>query len=168
MTVRRFGSLLLLFLAVACTVKSPPLVNDCSGWACRYQFGDPSFSFITLRRSWGPDADPATWRVSVDELTCTLTHGASTGTPSAVATCATDDQPDAPRVPLFVSAATTPEGFGRLLRIDTMGRAVSHVRVERDGVLVDAFDHRPTFTTTPECETFVYDMGGERELPPVP
>ena len=80
------------------------------------------------------------------------------------------DQPDDKTVPLFVNAANGYDGFGRIFRVDTMGRAVSHVRIERDGVLVDEFDHVPTFTGSQTCGSFKYDLGGERELPapPVP
>ena len=46
-----------------------------------------------------------------------------------------------------------------------MGRATSHVRVERDGVLVDELDHSPAFTGSQTCGSFQYDLGGERELP---
>ena len=55
--------------------------------------------------------------------------------------------------------------FGRNFRVDTMGRATSHVRVERDGVLVDELDHSPAFTGSQTCGSFQYDLGGERELP---
>lgn len=166
MTPLRSWPLAFLFLAVACTVESPPLETDCT--TCSPST-ENDFSFLTLHRSWGPDVDKAPWRFTVDELTCTLTPASTNADPAAVvATCSVTGQPDDATVPLFVNAHTTGGGFGRVFRVDTLGRTSSHIRVEREGVLIDELDHTPTFTTVGECGSLRYDLGGVRELPQMP
>ena len=158
----RLGPLVLLCLVVACAVESPPITVECA--SC-YDSTNDNFSFITFRRAWGNDVDEATWRFSVDELVCSLTHETTQTESSALlVTCFVQDQPDDKSVPLFVNVANGYDGFGPIFRVDTMGRATSHVRVERDGVLADELDRSPTFTGSQTCGSFQYDLGGEREL----
>jgi hypothetical protein len=170
MKAPRAAAFTLLLLAVACTEESSPaLIADCSPYRCR-PADETSFSFVTLRRPWGPEADAATWRFLVDERVCTLSPAVPAPAPNGGAaavtiSCALRDQPDDGHVPLFVNAATVRGGLGRLFRVETMARATSHVRIERDGVLVDEFDHVPVFTQASDCDGYRFDFGGERVLP---
>lgn len=147
---------------IACEPEEDELLR-CPPVGCRRP-EDHSSSFLTLRRTSPPDDDRATYAFTVDELTCTLSPPDATGQ-IPPPTCAVTGEPDDGTVPLFVTAEATANGFGRLFRIDTMGRAASHIRVERDGVVVDEFDHAPTFATA-SCAQFKFDAGGERSLPP--
>lgn len=149
-------------VVAACATEELPLLR-CEPTAClrpdRF-----SASFLTLRRTSPPDDDPATYAFTVDELVCTLSPPDAAGQ-LPPPTCAVTGEPDDGTVPLFVAAETTAKGFGRRFRVDTMGRAKSHIRIERNGVIVDEFDHTPTFATA-SCPQFKFDAGGERDLPP--
>lgn len=156
-----FGAFSLLLLG--CLPVEEPERETCPDGGC----SDPgaySASFLTLRRTSPPDDDPATYAFTVDELVCTLSPPDATGQ-LPPPTCAVTGEPDDGTVPLFVAAEATAKGFGRRFRVDTMGRAGSHIRIERNGVIVDEFDHTPTFATA-NCPQFKYDAGGERDLPP--
>jgi hypothetical protein len=170
MSVSRSIVALAVLLLSCAEEASPQLIADCSTRACSRYRSELRSSFLTLRRPWGAEADAATWRFLLDERECTLTP--TTGTTSsqpagATVTCALRDEADDGTVPLFVGAEMVPGGFGRTFRIDTMARAVSHVRIERDAVLVDQFDHAPTPASGPSCESFGLDTHRERELPPI-
>ena len=162
MTSAHLRAALFSLLATACTAEEET-VERCPPVGCR----DPAStnaSFLTLRRTSPPDEDPATYAFYVDELVCTLFPPDAAGNVPAPA-CSLADQPDDGTVPLFVTAEIGAKGFGRRFRVDTMGRVTSHIRIERDGVVIDELDHAPTFAPA-SCAQFKYDGGGERNLPP--
>ena len=162
MTAPRFRAAVLALLTGACGSETVH-VETCPDPGCT----DPastSASFLTLRRTSPPEEDPGTWSFYLDELVCTLSPPHATGQ-IPPPTCSIADQPDDGTVPLFVTAEIKATGFGRLFRIDTMGRTTSHIRIERDGIVVDELDHTPTFAPA-ICPQFKYDAGTERDLPP--
>lgn len=167
MTARRLAVGLAL-LGLACAEPDPPiLLEDCTSYTCLNQ-RETASSFLTLHRGWGPDADASTWRFVLDERQCTLTPvvASSAGESARVTVvCSLRGEADDGTIPLFVGAAMVAGGFGRVFRLETMARALSHVRVEREGVVVAEFDHAPQLTKTPECPLFAADFGSERELP---
>jgi hypothetical protein len=157
----RFRAVLFALLSVSCFTETDepdpvPVYPACPALPACNQGAEPAFSFVTLHRTWGPDRDEASYRFVLDEQTCTLSKSG--------AVCTVGDAPDDGSVPLFVSADVAPTGVGRMFRVDTFGRASAHLRIERDGVLVDEFDHVPTLTSQ-GCAAFVFDAEARRDLP---
>ena len=104
------------------------------------------------RRSGGPDRDNASYRFTLDGEVCVV----------AVAGIACTDADGAPSR-VFVAADVTEEGVGRTFRVDTLGRASSHLVIQRNEVTIDEVDHQPTLVRP--CGGFAFDRGQERVLP---
>lgn len=163
MMARRAIGMPLLLVAACMQTDEAPDPPDYPACPAAYACTNPkeaSFSLLTLRRAGGPDFDSASWRFVLDERECTLAPGGII--------CSDPDQPREGRATLFVAAEITPGGLGRVFRLDTLARPTSHIRVERDGVLVDEFDHAPSFTRSSDCPGFHFDLVSERLLPSVP
>jgi hypothetical protein len=149
----RSALLVLAAAMLACDEQPPPPCS--STFTCTAAL-ERAPAFLWVTRSGGAARDLATWRFERDEEVCEIS--------SVGITCFRRGEPDDGTVPLFVAADVTEAGVDRRFRLDLTGRETTHLRVLRDGKLVDKVDFRPTFQADAFCPDFRSDFESERVI----